>query len=77
VATGVTLQVTDDDGAMATDTVNPFVPPPPPTVHMGDLDGSTAGNKSTWSATVTVAVHNNSNHCSVECARHRHVERRC
>jgi hypothetical protein len=68
----LTLQVTDDDGATATDsvvvTVNPYVPPPSPTVHIGDLDGSTGGNKSTWSATVTVAVHNNSNHGAVSNA---------
>jgi hypothetical protein len=70
----LTLQVTDDEGATATDsvtvTVNPFVPPPPsPTVHIGDLDSATGGSKSTWSATVTIAVHNNSNHGAVSGAQ--------
>jgi thermitase len=67
----LTLQVTDNDGATATDsvvvTVNPFVPPPP-SVHIGDLDGAANGNKSSWSATVTVAVHNGSNHAGVSGA---------
>ena len=57
----LTLQVTDNDGATATDsvvvTVNPVVPPPP-SVHIGDLDGAANGNKSSWSATVTISVHN-------------------
>ena len=68
----LTLQVTDNDGATATDsvvvTVNPFVPPPPPSVHIGDLDGAASGNKNTWSATVTVSVHNGSNHGGVSGA---------
>ncbi|MET0214661.1 MAG: PKD domain-containing protein [Vicinamibacterales bacterium] len=67
----LTLQVTDNDGATATDsvvvTVNPFVPPPP-SVHIGDLDGAANVNKSGWSATVTVAVHNGSNHAGVSGA---------
>jgi thermitase len=64
----LTLQVTDNDGATATDTVvvtvNPFVP----SVHIGDLDGAAIGNKSSWSATVTVSVHNGSNHGGVSGA---------
>ena len=68
----LTLQVTDNDGATATDsvvvTVNPFVPPPSPSVHIGDLDGAAIGNKSSWSATVTVAVHYVSNHSGVSGA---------
>jgi len=59
----ITLRVTDNDGATANDnvvvTINPFVSQPPPTtVHIGDLDGSSAGNKNAWMGTVTVAVHN-------------------
>jgi hypothetical protein len=68
----LTLHVTDNDGATATDsvvvTVNPFVPPPPPSVHIGDLDGAAIGNKSSWSATVTVAVHSGSSHDGVSSA---------
>jgi subtilisin family serine protease len=62
----ITLQVTDDRGATASDTVDiainaPPPPPPPPgpsSVHVGDLDGSSAGNKNMWSAVLTVTVHN-------------------
>lgn len=60
------LRVTDDDGATASDnvevTVNappppPPLPPPPASVHVGDLDGASVGNKSGWTARVTVTVH--------------------
>jgi subtilisin family serine protease len=56
----VTLDVTDNLGATGTDTVvvtvMPFVAPA--TMHVGDLDQSTLVNKNTWSARVTVTVHN-------------------
>jgi hypothetical protein len=62
----LTLQVTDDDGATATDivivTVNPA--PPPSTVHIGDLDGSVISPEGSWTARVTAWVHN-SNHQAV------------
>ena len=64
----LTLQVTDNDGATATDSVVVTVNPPPPSVHIGDLDGVATGNKSSWSATVTVSVHNGSNHGGVSGA---------
>jgi thermitase len=55
----LTLRVTDNDGATATDsmivTVSPK--PGPTTAHIGDLDGSSAGNKSNWTAVLTVTVH--------------------
>src|SRR4030095_10173233 len=55
----VTLRVTDNDGATGTDTVVVTVRPRPgpTTAHIGDLDGSSAGNKSTWTARLTVTVH--------------------
>jgi thermitase len=66
----LTLRVTDNHGATGTDTVvitvNPFVGPT--SAHIGDLDRSTASTGNTWSATVTVAVHN-TNHQPVAGAR--------
>ncbi len=62
----LTLRVTDNDGATASDTVDvtvnaapPPPPPPPPatSVHVGDIDGASVGNKSGWTARVTVMVH--------------------
>jgi hypothetical protein len=52
--------VTDNDRATGTDSVVVTVRPRPgPTsAHIGDLDGSPAGNKSTWTALLTVTVHN-------------------
>jgi len=50
--------VTDNNGATGSDTVvvtvNPFTAS---SAHVGDLDGSASGNKSEWSARVTVTVH--------------------
>jgi thermitase len=56
----LTLRVTDNDGATGTDSVVVTVSPAasPTTAHIGDLDGSSAGNKNTWTALLTVTVHN-------------------
>jgi len=56
----LTLRVTDNGGATGTDSVVVTVSPRagPTTAHVGDLDGSPAGNKSTWTALLTVTVHN-------------------
>jgi thermitase len=56
----LTLQVIDDDGATAVDsvvvTVNPYVPPN--SSHVGDLDGTSTGSKkNVWTARVTITVH--------------------
>lgn len=56
----VVLTVTDDDGATDTDTqtVNVTAPPSDSTMHIGDLDGSSAAvRRNTWAATVTIVVH--------------------
>ena len=55
-----TAGVTDSTaGAALTKTAacSIVVAPPPPTMHVGDLDGTSATNKSGWTGTVTVAVH--------------------
>jgi thermitase len=55
----LTLQVTDDRGATGSDSVTIAINPltAPASDHIGDLDGSSAANKSTWTAIVTVLVH--------------------
>jgi hypothetical protein len=44
-------------GYSNTATVTTPTPPPVP-IHVGDLDGSTATSKNTWTASVTITVHN-------------------
>jgi thermitase len=58
----LTLRVTDEDGGTGTDSVVVTVNPLAGTAsaHIGDLDGSSAGNKSSWTALLTVTVHNSS-----------------
>ena len=57
-AYSLTLRVTDDDGSSATDVVMITVNAPPPiSMHIGDLDGVSVGNKGTWTAHVMVKVH--------------------
>lgn len=57
-AYGVTLTVSDDDGATASASATV---PVTALLHVGDLDGTrttwTTGGKRYWSATVTIAVH--------------------
>ena len=60
----LTLRVTDDDGAFATDSVVVTISPIA-TAHVGDLDGSSGGTKSSWTARVTVTAHNTSHEVSI------------
>jgi PKD repeat protein len=54
----VALTVTDDAGASDTDVQTVTVSEVPPSMHVGDLDGSLASaNKKFWWAEVTITVH--------------------
>jgi thermitase len=59
----LTLTVTDNNQATGSDTVvvtvNPFAAS---STHVGDLDGSASGNKSAWTARVTITVHDTIHH---------------
>lgn len=57
----VTARATDSAGNSATDTNNVTVDnEPDPTVHVGDLDGSTSSTAGRWTATVNILVHDGS-----------------
>ncbi len=60
----VTLTVTDDEGATDTESQNVSVTQPATGQHVGDLDGSGQNNGSTWTAVVTITVHD-ANHSPV------------
>ena len=56
----ITATATDSAGASGSDTVSITVgnPPPPVTIHVGDLDGSaSAAQGGKWNATVAITVH--------------------
>ncbi len=54
----VTLTVTDN--AAATSTQAQSVTVAPPEMHVGDLDRASTSQQSSWTATVTITVHNSS-----------------
>jgi PKD repeat protein len=54
----VTLTVTDDASQTSTFSwMVTVVAPPPPTMHVGDLDGSSTAAQKWWTATVTIGLH--------------------
>lgn len=68
----VTLTVTDDDNAQDTDSQDVTVSSgggggDGTTMHVGDLDGASANNGSTWTANVTITVHDEA-HAGVSSA---------
>ena len=76
----LTLQVTDNDGATGTDSVVVTVRPPAPaptTAHIGDLDGSSAGNKSAWTARADGHRSQYGSPGRRRRGRDGHMERRC
>ena len=54
----VTLTVTDNGGATGSQTQNVTVSSGQSTVHVGDLDGAKTSQAKTWTARVTITVHN-------------------
>jgi PKD repeat protein len=55
----VGLAVVDNGGASSTTSKQVIAQAPPAGYHVGDLDGSRATSKTTWSATVTITAHDN------------------
>ena len=55
--TGAATDSTAGTALTATSACSIVIAPPPPTMHVGDLDGTSATNKSGWTGTVTVAAH--------------------
>ena len=54
----VTLTVTDNANQTSfASRIVTVVAPPPPTVHVGDLDGSRTAAQKSWSANVTIGLH--------------------
>jgi PKD repeat protein len=53
----VTLTVTDDDAATGVESQGLSVSGPATGQHVGDLDGSSQNDRSTWTASVTITVH--------------------
>lgn len=60
---GANVETCDSTGGSPTATPTPTITPTPPpgeTMHIGDLDGSSALSGSRWDATVTITVHDQS-----------------
>jgi subtilisin family serine protease len=55
----VASNVTGDSAPSNVLSATTLDPPPVTSVHVGDLDGSSAGDKSMWTANITITVHDN------------------